>query len=258
MLIALGLYGASTAFFMLFLSGISTRSRVVAMRLLLAAAAMHLLAIGHHHASGHEPSILSVPALINVGVFVLVAGVLLAGLWGRGRWFASILAPLATVVLGTVVNNFGRTTPHMEMVRFITPVHIVTSAIGFLFFGLAFVAAAAMIAADYRIRTRRTHAWPKLPPVDTLNHWASTCVNIGFPFYTLGIVLGAVWAYWADGGLIPEYALGVATWALYAVLVYLFHKTGWRGRRAAALIMLGFIATIPIVIVYGLRRWMGS
>jgi ABC-type uncharacterized transport system permease subunit len=48
----------------------------------------------------------------------------------------------------------------------------------------------------------------------------------------------------------------VAVWALYAVLVAVFRATGWRGRRAAALIMVGFLATIPVVMMYAARRWL--
>ena len=130
--------------------------------------------------------------------------------------------------------------------------------VGFLCFAVAFAASAMMVVADRRLRERRVHA-SRLPSVAALERVATGSVNVGFPFYTLGIVLGAVWAYWGapEGGetLMPEYMLGVAVWVLYAALVYLFRTTGWRGRKAAVLIMIGFLATIPIVMMYALRRW---
>jgi ABC-type uncharacterized transport system permease subunit len=258
MIVALALYGASTALYMLFVAGIAKAGLKGGRTALAAGAAMHLLAIGHHHVSHHEPGIMSPAGLVSLGVFAAVVAVLLLGLAGRVGWASIVAAPLATVLLGTVVNNFGQRPPHMAVLKFVTPVHIVTSAIGFTCFGGAAVASIMMLVADLRLREHRLRAWPPLPSVDRLNRVAATLVNVGFPFYTLGIVLGAVWAYWAEGGLIPEYGLGVATWALFAVLVLLHRTTGWRGRRAAALIVLGFVATIPIVVVYALRRWIGQ
>ena len=261
MLVALAAYGASTTFYMLFLAGLWKGALGWARRALFLAALGHLAAIGYHHLSGLPPGITSAPGLINLGVFLVVATAVVLNVTVNATGAGSILAPLATVVLGTLVNNAGveMTVTHLRFVRFVTPVHIATSAIGFLCFGVAFAASALMILADFRLRDHRGMGWPRLPSIAALDEVAYAAVSIGFPFYTIGIVLGAVWAYWGSpeggGALVPEYMLGVAVWALFAVLVYVFRTTGWRGRKAAALIMLGFLATIPIVLMYALRRW---
>jgi ABC-type transport system involved in cytochrome c biogenesis permease subunit len=96
-----------------------------------------------------------------------------------------------------------------------------------------------------------------LPPVSRLEEWSAGAVRIGFPFYTLGIILGTVWSYWGgDGGamLLPEYLLGVGVWVLYAVIVLLSATTGWRGRRSAVLTVVGFLSTLPMMVMYVLRR----
>jgi ABC-type uncharacterized transport system permease subunit len=54
--------------------------------------------------------------------------------------------------------------------------------------------------------------------------------------------------------LLPEYLLGVGVWVLYAVIVLLSAVTGWRGRRAAVLSVVGFLSTLPMVLMYALRR----
>lgn len=71
------------------------------------------------------------------------------------------------------------------------------------------------------------------------------------------VALGAVWAYWGGDGaaMVPEYRLGMAVWVLYAVIVYLSVAKGWRGRKAAVMTMVAFLATLPIVLHHAFRRF---
>lgn len=259
MLIALMCYGVSTVLYLLYLSNLTTRTLSWARWSLAVAAVVHFGAIGWHHAQGLPPAILSAPGLLGLGVFTLVAIFVVANLFVRTSVAGAFLAPIATVILATIVNNtaMGPAANHLEWVRFVTPVHIVTSALGFCSFGVAFLAAALLVVADQRLRERKVNRFPRLPSVATLENVVFWAIRAGFPFYTIGLVLGAVWAYWGGDGsaLIPEYKLGVAVWVLYGVLVYLSIVTGWRGRKAAVLTMIGFLATLPMVMHYALRRF---
>jgi len=261
MMLALALYATSTVLFMVWLMGLKAGALRLARPVLLAAAAAHLWAIGWHHVNHLPPAITATSGLFNLGVFVLVAGYLVLSMFASLPAAGALVAPLGTVMLATLINHGVRieqgAVPPMEFIRFVTPVHIACSAIGFVCFGVGFASAVLLLVADQRLRERRPGAWPRLPPISRLETVSTLAVRLGFPFYTMGLVLGAVWAYWGspEGVLVPEYALGGAVWALYAVLVYLFITTGWQGRRAAVLTMLGFLATIPIVLMYGLRRW---
>lgn len=258
MIVALAFYAVATLLYLLYLSGVRPSALSAAGPVLAVAALVHLGAIGWHHLGGLPPPITSPAGLLNLAVFVGVAAFLIAGLFRRMTLAGAFLAPVATMLVGTLVNNAGVpvTPPHLEFIRFVTPVHIVTAAIGFTCFGLAFLSSSLMLVVDHRMREKLGRGWPPLPPISTLERVSFTAVRIGFPFYTLGVVLGAVWAYWGrpDGALIPEYMLGVAVWLLYAVLVVLFVVSGWRGRKAAVLTMLGFVSTLPIVVMYALRR----
>jgi ABC-type transport system involved in cytochrome c biogenesis permease subunit len=72
-------------------------------------------------------------------------------------------------------------------------------------------------------------------------------VLIGFPFMTLVIVLGALWAdiawgkYWSWD---PKETASLVTWLLYAAYLHARVMRGWRGRRAAILLIIGFAAVI--------------
>ena len=259
MLLALTLYGISTVFHLLAVSRTWPHALRVAKPLLAVAAMAHLLAIGHQHLGAFPPPILAPASLMNLAVFVGVTLFVVIDLFVHTQLLGSFIATVATVVVGTLFNNAGveRTAAHLEFMKFVTPVHIATSAVGFLCFAVSFAASLLAIVADQRLRVRRGQGWPPLPPVSRLEEWSAAAVRIGFPFYTVGILLGAVWAYWGgDGGavLLPEYLLGVGVWVLYAIIVLLAATTGWRGRRAAVLSVVGFLSTIPIVLMYALRR----
>jgi ABC-type uncharacterized transport system permease subunit len=133
----------------------------------------------------------------------------------------------------------------------------VASAIGFAGFCVAFLASLCMLVADLRLRQRWGLGWPRLPAIETLDRTSRLAVRAGFPFYTVGILLGAFWGWWegeAGALLTPEYLLGVCSWFLFAVLVYTWHRTGWRGRKAAVLVIVGFLGVSAVVLMYAMRR----
>ena len=70
---------------------------------------------------------------------------------------------------------------------------------------------------------------------------------IGFPLITLGIVSGALWAQSESGtfwGTDLTIILSLFTWFIYLLLIYYRLVTGWRGRRAAYLAIVGFICVL--------------
>ena len=230
MLLALALYGASAVFHLLALSRVWPRALSVAKPLLAAAALAHLLAIGHQHLGGFPPPVTAPSSLLNLALFAGVAAFVVFDLFARTRIAGAFVAPIALLVLATLFNHAGtqQTAEHLRFMRFVTPVHIATSAVGFLCFAVSFAASTMAILADQRLRERRGRGRIPLPPLSRLEDWSAGAIRIGFPFYTLGIILGTVWAYWGgDGGavLLPEYLLGVGVWVLYAVIVLLSATT---------------------------------
>jgi ABC-type transport system involved in cytochrome c biogenesis permease subunit len=82
---------------------------------------------------------------------------------------------------------------------------------------------------------------------DALDQISYRSVMIGFPFMTLVIVLGALWAdiawgrYWSWD---PKETASLVTWLLYASYLHARVLRGWRGRRAAILLIIGFCAVL--------------
>jgi ABC-type uncharacterized transport system permease subunit len=102
------------------------------------------------------------------------------------------------------------------------------------------------LAQERRIKRKRKpgeDAWwaplDWLPPLDTIDRIAHTSLLFGFPCMTIGLVIGAVLvqetplgaAYFLDPKVIASFAM----WCVYVLLLYLRHRTGLRGRKAAYL-----------------------
>jgi cytochrome c-type biogenesis protein CcsB len=88
---------------------------------------------------------------------------------------------------------------------------------------------------------------PLLPEASILEAVSYQSVMIGFPFLTAVIILGALWAdiawgkYWSWD---PKETASLVTWLLYAAYLHARILRGWRGTRAAVLLIIGFSAVL--------------
>lgn len=68
-------------------------------------------------------------------------------------------------------------------------------------------------------------------------------VTLGFPWLTLGVLTGAIWAQIAWGRYWdwdPKEIWALVTWLWYLLILHLSPLPGWRGRRLAGLTLIGF------------------
>lgn len=92
----------------------------------------------------------------------------------------------------------------------------------------------------------------RLPALDALDRFSFHALVAGFPFLTLGLVLGTISAARAFGPAWlwqPTPVVAVATWAIYAVTLSLRAGAGWGGRRGAYLALLGFAGMVTTLSV---------
>src|SRR3990172_9045011 len=76
----------------------------------------------------------------------------------------------------------------------------------------------------------------RLPPLDALDRFSFHALVAGFPFLTLGLVLGTIAAARAYGPAWlwqPTPVVAVATWAIYALTLGLRAGAGWGGGAGA-------------------------
>jgi cytochrome c-type biogenesis protein CcsB len=81
--------------------------------------------------------------------------------------------------------------------------------------------------------------------LESMDNLSYRIISLGFPFLTLGIIAGAVWAneawgsYWSWD---PKETWALITWLVFAAYLHARIVKGWEGKRPAILASLGFFA----------------
>lgn len=83
----------------------------------------------------------------------------------------------------------------------------------------------------------------KLKLLQSLDNWSYRIIGLGFPFLTIGIIAGGVWAneawgsYWSWD---PKETWALITWIVFATYLHSRITKGWEGKKTAMLGSLGF------------------
>ena len=83
----------------------------------------------------------------------------------------------------------------------------------------------------------------KLKLLQSLDNWSYRIIGLGFPFLTIGIIAGGVWAneawgsYWSWD---PKETWALITWLVFATYLHARITKGWEGKKTAILGGLGF------------------
>ncbi len=95
-----------------------------------------------------------------------------------------------------------------------------------------------------------------LPRAAALDRLAYRLIAFAFPIWTFGIITGAIWAQEAWGrywGWDPKETWSFITWVVFAGYLHARATSGWRGRRAAAIALIGFVALL--ITYYAVNLW---
>jgi cytochrome c-type biogenesis protein CcsB len=128
------------------------------------------------------------------------------------------------------------------------PVHTGFAFIGDAIFLVGCLVSIIYLLAERDIKKKRLHAvfgsFPSLEALDRINY---RCMSYGFPFLTIGIITGSIWAQSAWGSSWswdPKETWSLITWIVYAILIHNRFTMGWRGRKTAYLMILGFLCVV--------------
>jgi len=137
-------------------------------------------------------------------------------------------------------------------------VHVTTVFLGNGLFAITFVAAIMYLIQERQIKQKRLGSFytrlPSLATLDSINYYA---LIYGFPFLTLGMITGSIYAqialgkYWQWD---PKEVWSLITWLFYAALLHERLTVGWRGRRAAIMSIVCFC--ILIFTFIGASLWL--
>jgi ABC-type transport system involved in cytochrome c biogenesis permease subunit len=126
--------------------------------------------------------------------------------------------------------------------------HVFTTFVSYAAFAIAFgLSVMYLIKSRFEKRQKGNLLMDSLPDSDTLDELSYLTIAWGFPFLAVGIVSGAMWANYAWGtywSWDPKETWSLITWFIYAAYLHARVTRGWRGRRAAYLSIIGFLAVI--------------
>jgi len=247
-------YFASSVAFMLYLARFQAKLASAGYKLLWVGFVIHVIAVAHLYLLPESE------AVVDHLVFQLGLGLVIAFLavekWIGGRIWASLLSPLATsVVLASLHLVFGQTNSTLpEFVAVVTPVHIGASILGLMAFLVAFSVSVMYVAQDYNLRNKKSLTMSRMPAQVSLDRLSIFALKLGFPLYTLGIVLGAVWAIKGDPPAFSfRYILAMLSWLVYGLVLLGRVTTGWSGRKSALMTMIGFLGAFSVLVGYFAR-----
>jgi len=158
------------------------------------------------------------------------------------RLMGLITLPVALMLMlyaTTIPSTIEPLVPALQNNLLLT-VHVAVAIIAYGSFTIAFGAAFLYLIQPEGGR------WG-LPRPETLDEISYRAIVVGFPFLTAVILLGALWAevawgkYWSWD---PKETASLVTWLIYGSYLHARVVRGWRGNRAALLLMLGFGATL--------------
>lgn len=157
--------------------------------------------------------------------------------------FAAFLASL--LMVGSGLSPAVEVPLNPLLRSWLFPVHISFAFLGYAAFALSFGAGIMYLLQDRMLKSKRfTGLYQLLPSLDLLDKINYTCLCIGFPLMTLGIISGAVWGYLSWGSYWrwdPKEIWAFVTWLMYAGLLHGRLTVGWRGRNAAIFSIIAFI-----------------
>ncbi|QJE03215.1 c-type cytochrome biogenesis protein CcsB [Massilia forsythiae] len=119
-------------------------------------------------------------------------------------------------------------------------IHVPANFIGYGTFALA-----AMVGSAYLLKSHGILA-DRLPPLEVLDDVMYKAISVGFAFFTVATILGALWAAEAWGGYWswdPKETWALIVWLNYAAWLHMRLMSGLRGRVAAWWALGGLLVT---------------
>jgi len=213
----------------------------------LAAWAVHSVALIVRAVELGAPPLGSLSDAISVGVWVIVALELMIEQRTGLRMLGAFVLPIV-VLLSLKATTARPATLAPALASAWIWIHIALAMVGFAAFVFNFVGALMYLLQERQLKAKRPGAfYYRLPALETLDRLTFRTLALGFPFLTVGLILGAMWARTAWGSTLafdPLAFFSLVAWVIYAGNLAGRAAGGWHGRRAAYFAIFGFAALV--------------
>jgi cytochrome c-type biogenesis protein CcsB len=213
----------------------------------LAAWAAHSVALIVRAVELGAPPLGSLSDAISVGVWVIVGLELMIEQRTGLRMLGAFVLPIV-VLLSLKATTARPASLAPALASAWIWIHIALAMVGFAAFVFNFVGALMYLLQERQLKAKRPGAfYYRLPALETLDRLTFRTLALGFPFLTVGLILGAMWARTAWGSTLtfdPLAFFSLVAWVIYAGNLAGRAAGGWHGRRAAYFAIFGFAALV--------------
>jgi len=242
------LYLIATGSFVFYVVRRDTASRLPPL-ILGAGFIIHTLALTAYFMREGFPALTEMREALLFKSWLMVACYLLIQIKYRLTVLGGIIAPLAFLMsLAGIAFGSGSGEIPPDLKTFWLPLHVTLAFLGNAVFALAFGVSLIYLLQERRLKHKRMTAlmkrFPSLESLDRLNY---VLLGWGFPFMTLGIVTGSIWAgiYWGNyWSWEPRQISSGIAWLFYGALLHGRITAGLRGKKAAFLTIVGFTVVL--------------
>jgi cytochrome c-type biogenesis protein CcsB len=211
---------------------------------LLVGFVLHTLYIAYDYYSiGSAP--VTLKAALSLFAWTILGAYLVFHIKFKLMVLGSFIAPLAAcfmIVSSTIPGGELYVKPEFKSLW--VTVHVAAFFLGNGMFAITFITAIMYLIQERHIKNKKFGSlYSRLPSLEVLDSISYHSLMYGFPFLTLGMITGAIYAQYILGSYWrwdPKEVWSLITWLLYAALLHQRISVGWRGRRAAFMAILAF------------------
>jgi len=212
---------------------------------LLVGFVLHSLFIAYEYYSVGAPP-LTLKAALSFFAWTILGAYLIFHIKFKLMVLGSFIAPLAAclmIISSTIPGVELNVKPEFKSLW--VTIHVAAAFLGNGMFAVTFIAAIMYLIQERHIKTKKFGSlYSRLPSLEVLDSISYHSLMYGFPFLTVGMITGAIYAQYALGSYWrwdPKEVWSLITWLLYAALLHQRLTVGWRGRRAALMAIFAFL-----------------
>jgi len=216
---------------------------------LLAAFFIHLVSIIFRYLqAGHTP-ITNMFESLSFFAFCIAGFFLYLKATYRINFLGCIVLPFISILLIWALVYPTDVKPLSPVLRsYWLPIHTIFSFLGNAIFFVSFLVSILYIIAEREIKKKKSFLFSaRFPSLETLDSINYRCMSYGFPFLTVGIITGSIWAGFAWGSYWswdPKETWSLITWIVYGILIHNRLAIGWRGKKTAYMMIIGFTSIL--------------
>jgi len=132
-------------------------------------------------------------------------------------------------------------------------IHVGTALFSYCAFAISFAAALMYVFLFQELRLKHLgFFFERMPPLEVLERINRHAITLGFLFLTIGIGSGLIWSFRVRPRpvlLDAKEISAAAVWLLYAAMMHMRSRHGWRGQRTAVFSVVNFVLLFAVFCV---------